>query len=416
MSTLWHSVRRLWALWGFAAFCVIVVVLFHQVVLPFILALLLAYVLAPVVARLSRLTVRGIALSRGGAVIICYLGIVGVLGIFFGAFLPRLSGDFARLFREAPQFFTKVKADYVPRLSSWIEAHFPADEEEARAEGPRPERKLLVHRVAEGKYEISLENMDLQVEAAGKGRWVVGPHREGEGPGRLEDLIERLASAGQTEAMELLKLGQRFVSGVVAVLVKLILVLMLTAFILVDIERLQGFLRGLVPPVYDKDFDEVWREMDRGLSGVIRGQLLICLVNGVLTYIGLLIFSVKYSLLLGMLAGGMSLIPVFGSILSSVPIVAIALVSGGGVVTITRGLLVLGWILLIHLIEANFLNPKIIGESAKIHPVLVVFALLAGEHTGGLVGALLAVPIASVVQTLFVYFRRRTATPTIEVA
>ncbi|HEX2571647.1 MAG TPA: AI-2E family transporter [Polyangia bacterium] len=416
MSTLWQSVRRLWALWGFAAFCVVVVILFHQVVLPFILALLLAYVLEPVVTRLSRVKVRGFTLSRGVGVIICYLGIVGVLGIFFGAFLPRLSGDFARLFREAPQFFTKVKADYVPRLSSWIEAHFPADEEDARIEGPRPERKLTVSRVSEGRYEVSLENVDLQVETTGKGRWVIGPHREGEGPGRLEDLIERLASAGQSEAMELLKLGQRFVSGVVAVLAKLILVLMLTAFILIDIERLHSFLRGLVPPVYNKDFDEVWQEMDRGLSGVIRGQLLICLVNGMLTYIGLLIFSVKYSLLLGMLAGGMSLIPVFGSILSSIPIVAIALVSGGGGVTITRGLLVLGWILLIHLIEANFLNPKIIGGSAKIHPVLVVFALLAGEHTGGLVGALLAVPIASMVQTLFVYFRRRTDTPTLEVA
>ena len=67
----------------------------------------------------------------------------------------------------------------------------------------------------------------------------------------------------------------------------------------------------------------------------------------------------------------------------------------------------LAWILGIHFVEANFLNPNIIGQSAKMHPVLVIFALIAGEHTYGLVGALLAVPVASVVQTLFVYFRSR---------
>ena len=67
----------------------------------------------------------------------------------------------------------------------------------------------------------------------------------------------------------------------------------------------------------------------------------------------------------------------------------------------------LGWIIGIHLIEANFLNPKIMGNAAKIHPVLVVFALIAGEHSYGLVGALFAVPVASIIQTIFVYYRRR---------
>ena len=75
----------------------------------------------------------------------------------------------------------------------------------------------------------------------------------------------------------------------------------------------------------------------------------------------------------------MSLIPIFGSILSSIPIVAIALVSSGHASTSSRGVYVLGWIIVIHLIEANFLNPKIMGDAAKIHPVLVVFALIAGR-------------------------------------
>ena len=67
----------------------------------------------------------------------------------------------------------------------------------------------------------------------------------------------------------------------------------------------------------------------------------------------------------------------------------------------------LGWIIGIHLLEANLLNPKIIGNAAKIHPVVVIFALVVGEYNGGLVGALFAVPVASIVQTLFLFFLRR---------
>jgi predicted PurR-regulated permease PerM len=66
---------------------------------------------------------------------------------------------------------------------------------------------------------------------------------------------------------------------------------------------------------------------------------------------------------------------------------------------------VLLWIIGIHQIEANLLNPKIIGVAAKIHPVLVVFALIVGEHFFGLWGALLGVPALSVAQSFFNHFR-----------
>jgi predicted PurR-regulated permease PerM len=105
------------------------------------------------------------------------------------------------------------------------------------------------------------------------------------------------------------------------------------------------------------------------------------------------------------------LVPIFGSILSSIPIVAIALVSSGRF-DLLQGVKVTGWIIAIHMIEANYLNPKVMGESAKIHPVLVVFALIAGEHSYGLVGALFAVPVASIIQTLFLHFRRKGHRPT----
>jgi predicted PurR-regulated permease PerM len=140
--------------------------------------------------------------------------------------------------------------------------------------------------------------------------------------------------------------------------------------------------------------------IDRGLSGVVRGQMLICVVNGVFSALGFWIFDLKYWPILAILAGVMSLVPIFGSILSSIPIVAIALTQSFGV-----AVEVLLWILGIHQLEANLLNPKIIGDQAKIHPVLVVFSLLVGEHFFGLPGALLAVPVFSIAQSTFLHFR-----------
>jgi hypothetical protein len=69
--------------------------------------------------------------------------------------------------------------------------------------------------------------------------------------------------------------------------------------------------------------------------------------------------------------------------------------------------LVLGWVVAIHQLEANVLNPKILGDSARVHPVLVVFALLTGEHFYGVFGALLAVPVLSITQTVFLHLRER---------
>src|SRR6185369_9249208 len=94
-------------------------------------------------------------------------------------------------------------------------------------------------------------------------------------------------------------------------------------------------------------------------------------------------------------------IPVFGSIVSSIPAVALGLTQSPG-----TALFVLLWLIGIHQLEGNVLNPKIMGDSARIHPVLVIFSLLVGEHFFHVVGALLAVPMMSIAQSLFIHFRQ----------
>ena len=74
---------------------------------------------------------------------------------------------------------------------------------------------------------------------------------------------------------------------------------------------------------------------------------------------------------------------------------------------IVRGVVMVAWIVGIHFIEANFLNPKIIGTAAKIHPVLVIFSLILGEKSYGLIGALFAVPVLSIISVVFMFFYKR---------
>ena len=412
--------RQFAKLWGFALFCVFIVYIFREVVLPFLFAILVAYILAPLVDRASRHKIGNRPFPRAAAVIILYVNILAVLVLFISYFVPKLSGDFSRLFREAPKLFAKVNKEWLPRAGAWIDDNFgaeatgePGDDTPDHSEQQGP-RSVFLEQMPDGRYRLDLEAFSFEVTPVEAGKFVVAPPARLEGDaapgGKWERAIKQWLSqrlkSTEGESRRALEYGQKFIAAIVGGIARLFLVLMVAAFILVDLDRIQGFLRSLVPDRYRGDYDRIVTGIDHGLSGVIRGQLLICLINGLLTYFGLLVFKVKYAPLLGAIAAVMSLIPIFGSILSSVPIVVVALISSA-TLDIKKGLFVLGWIILIHLLEANFLNPKIMGNAAKIHPVLVVFALIAGEHGYGLVGALFAVPVASIIQTIFVYYWRR---------
>jgi predicted PurR-regulated permease PerM len=219
----------------------------------------------------------------------------------------------------------------------------------------------------------------------------------------LRDGFDKTLVYLKENTLELVKIGQMIVTSISRGIFNLFMTLMLAGYIMLTRERIIGFFRDLWSPPSRDSFDSFLRRLDRGLSGVVRGQLLICLVNGVLSAIGFWLFDLKYWPILAIVAAIMSLIPIFGSILSSVPAVAIGLTQSPG-----TALGVLAWIVGIHQLEANFLNPKIIGDAAKIHPVLVVFSLLVGEHFFQISGALLAVPCMSLAQTIFLHFREST--------
>jgi predicted PurR-regulated permease PerM len=410
--------RRFAKLWGFLGFCLLVLFLARSVVLPFVFALLIAYVLSPVVRRMSQAPDGSRRMPRGLAIILCYIVFLAALSLFMVALLPRISDDAARIGRETPELYKQLNDRWAPELARWIEKRFPPPPPEKRENEPvvadvplPPGTQFVITPLPDGRYAIQMEEAGIELTPRPAGGYAVVPREEPPEATTLEDRLRKMARDGlarlETHIGGVFRFGQAVITSLIRGVFTFFLVLMIAAFILLDLEKIHAFARGLVPTVYRDDYDVIVAGIDRGLSGVIRGQLMICLVNGVLTYIGLVIFEVKYSLILAVVAAVLSLIPIFGSILSTIPIVVAALVSSEAGVDLAKAVLILAWIVGIHLLEANLLNPKIIGTAARIHPVLVIFALVVGEHSYGLTGALLAVPVASIVQVLFIFFRNK---------
>jgi predicted PurR-regulated permease PerM len=173
------------------------------------------------------------------------------------------------------------------------------------------------------------------------------------------------------------------------------LIFIISVFILIDANNIVRSIFRIIPLEYHAFSVLLLNNMNKGIINVLIGQLFICLINAVLTFIGLFALQIDYAFLLSSLAGLLSFIPIFGSIISTIPIVVVAITK-----SLTTSLWAILWIFIIHSIEANLLNPKIIGGLSKIHPTLVIFSLIIGEYMYGIAGALLAIPFAITISIL----------------
>jgi predicted PurR-regulated permease PerM len=395
---------------------VAIVVAAHAVVLPFVLALVIAYLLTPLVAWVERKRV-----PRAAAIILVYVLVLGTLGTFIRFTAPRVGQELASLRRELPALQHTVRTVWVPSVQQRLraagfgpetksgeegrEAHHAAGED-APPVPAEPPGSLIAHPRPDGAFSIELSG-PLSVTPAKGGGYTIEPLREAREPGfdldrMVADAASKSVSYAQHNALEIVKIGRDIIAGVSRFIFIFGITLMLAAYMMLTRERIVTFFMSLVRPSWRPSFTELLARIDRGLAGVVRGQLIICVVNGVLSAIGFAIVGLKYWPVLALVATVLSLIPIFGSIISAIPAVALGLTQSVGTAAF-----VLVWIIGIHQIEANLLNPKIMGDAAKIHPVLVIFSLLVGEHFFHTVGALLAVPCMSIAQSVFTHVRSR---------
>jgi predicted PurR-regulated permease PerM len=397
----WGKQRILFLL-ASALFVLGVVWTTREVVLPFVLALIIAYVLTPLVAWCER---RG--LQRSVSIITVYVVTATTLAGSVALIAPRIYQETLGLMRESPAIARRLANQWGPVVEARVESFLertvgptPVPDE------PPPTTALEVLRREDGSVGISM-GAGVDIIQEGPKHWHVRQHTPDDGTFRVSELfndsVESTLHYLEGNALQLLRVGQAIIAKVTRGIFLTFMTLMVAGYLMHTRDQIFGFFRSLVPPPSRRSFDRLLYRMDRGLAGVVRGQLVICAVNGVLSAIGFVMFGLKYWPVLALIAGLMSIIPIFGSILSTVPAVLIGLTQDFWI-----ALWVLLWILMIHQIEANLLNPKIIGVAARLHPVLVVFVLIVGEHFFGLWGALLAVPVLSLTQSLFIHFRLET--------
>ena len=370
----------------------------REVLLPFVLAMIIAYVLTPLVAQCERLRI-----PRALSIILVYAVTISSIYFFAAAITPRIYSETAKLVRDAPALGNQLAAKHGPRLEGWVQGLLDRTEPPAaQPSAPRPAFEIL--RRPDGSFAVELgAGVDVIQEEPGHFRVLpVQPQTATKFSvsALAKEGVDRFFGWVKSNALEVVRVGQVVVSKVARAIFLLFMTLMVAGYLMHTREQILNFFISLPPALSRPSFERLIFRIDRGLAGVVRGQLLICLVNGVLSAIGFWMFGLKYWVILAVVAAVMSLIPIFGSILSSIPAVIIGLTQD-----FWLAVWVLLWIIGIHQVEANLLNPKIIGVAAKIHPVLVVLALLIGEHFFGLWGALLGVPALSILQSIFNHYR-----------
>lgn len=141
----------------------------------------------------------------------------------------------------------------------------------------------------------------------------------------------------------------------------------------------------------------VWNDVEAKLGAWVRGQLLLMLIIGVAQGTGYFVLGLPFALLLGVYAGFAEAIPMVGPYLGAIPAIAVALT-----ISPQTTLLLVGYTVVLHLVESNVLVPRIMGQAVGLTPLTIVLALLVGAALGGIPGALLAIPVAAAVQVAIV--------------
>ncbi len=185
-------------------------------------------------------------------------------------------------------------------------------------------------------------------------------------------------------------------AGTVAIVATFIIVPIVTAYLLLDLDRMKRSLAAIVP-------EERWRatmgllaDIDGVIGGFIRGQLLVALMIGILITGAMMLIHVPYPYLFGLLAGLGDLIPYVGAVAAFFPAFISAVLTNGW----ANGALVALAFVLIYEAEGHFIAPNIVGRQVKLSAFIVIVALLIGAEVAGLFGMLVAVPIAGVLRVL----------------
>jgi predicted PurR-regulated permease PerM len=328
MSFRWQV--TFWAA-TFAAF-VLALWLLHEILLPFLAGMALAYLLDPVAKRLQRAGVNRL------------LATLLIVGLFVVAFLLLLILIIPILGAQLTAFIENLPAT-IARLQALV-----AD----------PSRPWLRRIVGEGFRDADIG--DLVKQGAG---WLAG-------------FLRSLWSGGQ---------------ALISILSLLIVTPVVAFYLLYDWDRMIETVDSWVPRPHRETVHALAREINIAIAGFVRGQTAVCLILGSFYALSLSLTGLSFGLLIGLVSGLITFIPYVGSMTGLVLAVVVAVAQfwpAWTPILVVAGIFFVG-----QFLEGYVLSPKLVGESVGLHPVWLMFALFAFAYLFGFVGMLIAIPLAA---------------------
>jgi predicted PurR-regulated permease PerM len=320
-----------WGLWAI-----------RPVLAPFLMALAIAYLIAPLVGALAR---RG--MNRGWAIVAVYAVLMALGALAVGKLIPQAVVQSRTLAEAIPAYSLRAR-DLVNGLQQRV-----------RNMGAPPELRDVLDR--------SITNLE---------------QRSVEALGHVLSIKTLQRAAG--------------------LLGSLLLAPFLTFYLLKDIERFKERFVLSLPRRYRHEILGLLRALDRVLAGFVRGQVLLALAVGSLAAAATAFLGFRYFLLLGIWAGMTEFIPYVGPVLGAIPAILAALSISPMLALETAVAFAL-----IQQLENAVLSPRIMGESVGLHPLAVMFSVLAGGYLFGAVGMILALPVAGVLRVLWAFLVAR---------
>jgi predicted PurR-regulated permease PerM len=355
VSKPWSETTKRWVAVGLIVASALVAYRIRSLLPPVILACLLAYLLAPVVQRLTRLR-----LSRTKATLVTYLILLVALGVAASILVPIIV-----------QQISSINVDLQAIYQSML--------------------RIMSSYQTITIFEYTIELSDVF--------------------NKLQDsLMQLITGFASRSAQQMLDIALGLASGFASTFVWLIFTLVVSFWLLKDADQIGSLFDGLVTPEYRADADTLRTNIGAVWDSFFRGLLLLSLTVGVMTGVLIWLVGVENALLLGILAGVLEVVPTIGPVVACIPAVAIAYFQGSTHLPLGNGwfaLLVLGVYVLIQQVENNFLAPRIIGGSVRIHPLIVMMGAIAGYAVGGIVGAFLAAPVIGTLKVLGQYVYRK---------
>jgi predicted PurR-regulated permease PerM len=315
----------------------------NPVVPPLLLAVVVVYLLNPVVTALER---RGVPRVAGAGVV--YVLFICLVALAVNLLMP-----------------------VVTRQVAQVADHFPAYVADAQAQ---------IRRVA-ARFG---QEPDFRLDADQVRDWLAA----GDNPQAVTRYVTGLRS---------------FTTSLLSGLVIFVIGPIMAFYLLVDLPRLQRGAMALVPPGRREEMRGLMDRISQAVGGFFRGQLLVALFVGVASSLGLWVVGLPFWLLVGIVAGVFNLVPLIGPFIAGGLAVVIALIGGEPLTALWAALVLLA----VQQVDNHLISPNVMSRTVQLHPVVVMLALLVGASFAGLFGMLVIVPLVAVAKIVFLYLWSR---------